>query len=279
MPNIADLKSQLGQIESIKEITQAMADIATSQIKQRRANVERNIRYFREIFVLYETVKRIALKTKRYKDTQIQKNGKTAMVLLTANNKFNGNLDVELTNFFVQQAANRSADMFVAGSSGQEVLSSRRLKGRFEPIKLTRDFPPLEEIVGLVDKVKMYTQVLVFHSRFVTLLNQEPAMTDITATEELAGKTEVENINFILEPEIDKMIAFFEDQMMLLLIQAIFLESEIARTAARMISMNQAEQAAEKILIDQQKALFQGRRSLANMKIVENFASAYAGKA
>jgi F0F1-type ATP synthase gamma subunit len=50
MSNISSLKAQVGQIGSIKEITQAMADIATSQIKQRRATAERNIRYFREIF-------------------------------------------------------------------------------------------------------------------------------------------------------------------------------------------------------------------------------------
>lgn len=282
MANISGLKAQVGQIESIKEITQAMADIATSQIKQRRAVAERNIQYFREIFTLYETVKQIALKTKRYQETQRAKNGKTAVILLTSNNKFNGDLDVTLTNFFIEQSSLEAdpgligAEKLVVGVSGQELLRGKHVNFKYTPIKFAKDYPTVTEIDSLVKQVGDYSRVLVYHSRFITLLNQEPAMTDITATEELKSSVKPENIQFLLEPEIGKMIAFFEDQMLLLLLQSIFLESEIARTAARMISMNQAEQAAEKMLESQKKSLFHGRKALANMKIVENFAASYA---
>lgn len=279
MANISGLKAQVGQIESIKEITQAMADIATSQIKQRRAIAERNIQYFREIFTLYETVKQIALKTKRYQETQRAKNGKTAIILLTSNNKFNGDLDVKLTNYFLEQSKGSEAEKFVVGISGLELLKGKHVNFRYTPIRFGKDYPTMAEIDSLVKQVTDYTKVLVYHSRFITLLSQEPSMTDITATEELKAAVKPENIQFLLEPEIDKMIAFFEDQMLLLLLQSIFLESEIARTAARMVSMNQAEQAAEKMLESQKKSLFHGRKALANMKIVENFAASFAGGA
>lgn len=273
MSNISSLKSQVGQIGSIKEITQAMADIATSQIKQRRATAERNIRYFREIFTLYQTVKLIALQSKRYKETQREKNGKTALILLTSNNKFNGDLDVKLTNFFLTNSYGMQAERIVVGVSGQELLKGKRVNFKYQTMKFAKDYPSVAETDSLVDQVFAYSKVLVYHTRFITLLSQEPAVTDITATESLDKNVKPEEIHFLLEPEIDKMIAFFEDQMLLLLLQSIFLESEIARTAARMISMNQAEQAAEKMLELQKKSLFHGRKALANMKIVENFAS------
>lgn len=270
-------KSDLSQVESIKEITQAMADIATSQIKQRRASAELNIAYFREIFTLYQTVKQIALKTKKYREAEKAKNGRTALILLTSNFKFNGDLDVNLTNFFIEHSQKIESDRWVVGVSGQELLRGKHVNFKFESVKFAKDYPTVEELDGLVKKVADYSRVLVYHSRFITLLDQKPSVTDITATESLGSKVKPENINFLLEPEIDKMIRFFEDQMLLLLLQSIFLESEIARTAARMVSMNQAEQAAEKLLRTEEKLLFHQRKSLANMKIVESFAASFGG--
>lgn len=265
------LKEELETIESIKLITQALGDIATAQIKQRRESVELNIQYFHEILDLYHIVRGIALKTKEYKDFQKKKNGKTVCILVTSNYKFNGNLDIELTNFFASNVIRTEADLVVLGKLGGELLEAHKFGKPFEKLVLTKDYPTLEELSRLVEKIQSYSRILVFHSKFVTLLNQEPAVTDITADGIEEVKAE-KKIAYLLEPEVDKMIRFFEDQILLLLLQAIFLESEIARTAARMVSMNQAEEEAEKLLDSKDKEALKMRKNLVNLRIIESFA-------
>lgn len=272
MANILDLRSQVTQTNSIKLITQAIGDIATAQIKERRKSAELNIKYFQEILGLYKTVKALAAHTKTLQAIQREKNGKEMLVLITSNYKFSGDLDSELVNFYLRNTQGSRADRIVIGASGQEMVAAK-LSREFTYIKFAKDYPTVDELEGLVKRIFLYSKILVYHSRFVTLLNQDPTVTDVSASEYEKNQTTVEQLSYILEPEIEKMIAFFEDQMLLILLQAILLESEIARIASRMVSMNQAEEAAEKLFDKQERMLFQARKQRANMKIVESFAA------
>ena len=67
------------------------------------------------------------------------------------------------------------------------------------------------------------------------------------------------------------MLEFFETQLILLLLRAVFLEVDISHQAARMISMNQAENNADKILDKQNRQALQIRKQIINLQIIENF--------
>lgn len=276
--NIRDLRQEVTQTQSIKLITQAIGDIATAEIKERRKSAELNIKYFQEILALYKIVKQLAAHTKSFQALQRQKNGKEILILITSNYKFSGDLDTELVNFYLRHSAGSRADRIVVGASGQEMIEVKAKNIPHTFVKFNKDYPTIDELENLVKRVYVYSKILVYHSRFVTLLNQDPTITDISASELANQSSPVEKVSYILEPEIEKMIVFFEDQMLFILLQAIFLESEISRTASRMVSMNQAEQAAEKFLDKKERALFQAKKQKANMKIVESFASTIAGR-
>ncbi len=269
MPSLKQQRDNLETIESIKLITQALADIATTQIKMKKKSVEQNIKYFGEINEVYHTVKLLAAVNHHSK--LAPKNNRTARILLTSNNRFNGGLDDELTSFYIRDVGDQDCERIIVGSTGIALLQARNYDKPYQTIKLKRDFPTLEELKSLIEKIGSYSKVFVYHVKFLTLLSQEPTVTDVSETE-TEEDFNAHPVHFILEPEIDKMMMFFQNQIFTVLFQAIFLESDIARTAARMISMNQAEENAEKMLQQEKKALLRLKKQLLNRRILETVA-------
>ena len=103
---------------------------------------------------------------------------------------------------------------------------------------------------------------------------QSPIMKDITQSQASAD-TKNSNLginiptDFIFEPELVKMLQFFDNQFKILLIQETFLEAELARTASRMISMDQAQTNAKSFIKDKKKDLALSIRTLNNNRLLE----------
>ena len=272
MPTLRALNADIENTQSIKLITQALGDIATLQIKATRKSVQQNIIYFQEITQLYRVVKGIALKHKLETAANQSKNGKTLLVLLTSNYHFYGGLDAELVSFYVQNLTKfPSADSIVIGSSGISLLEVMNELHNSKTLQFKKDEPSLEELSALSKLVSPYSKVLVFHSKFETLLNQKPTISDISEGNDNDANTD-NKMNYILEPEISKMVGFFQGQIFILLFQAIFLDAQIARTSARMVAMNQAEDNADKMIKQERKELLHLRKGLINRRILETFA-------
>lgn len=269
--NLKQIKANIESVESIKLITQALGDIATTEIKANRKAIEHNIKFFQAIDEVYQMVKRMALNNPEYLKTERKKNGKTIAVLLTSNYHFNGTLDGDLTKLYLSQTANLICDRMVIGKSGIQLLEPLNSTQHYEKVLLQKDIPSYEELKDLAQKVFAYSKIYVFHIKFMTLLNQIPTVSDISATD--VSRKPKEGVKYYLvEPEIGKMVTFFDSQILVLLFQAIFLETNIARTAARMISMNQAEENAQKVLNNEKKAALRAKKHITNIRILETFA-------
>lgn len=273
MQSLNQLKDSIRTIESIRLITQAFGDIATFKIKATRKSKEHNIAYFQEIHQLYTTVKAIASQNRQLSKNKPKSSGKDRVVcvLLSANSHFYGNLDYELTRFFINNTLRLDCDRIVVGSFANQFLKTMSYPHPFKKIIFKKDSPSLDELANLSREVFTYKRILVYHTKFVTILNQEPFISDISPT-----NLEIKEIklpfHYIAEPEIDKILDFFDSQMAFLMFEAIFLEIDYCRLAARMISMNQAEENADKLLRVEQKQLLKFRKQKANLEILETYA-------
>lgn len=271
MSTIHELENQIKVIDSIKAITEALGDIATTQIKSTRSTVEHNIHYFQEISEVYATIRMIAntqhLKVKNAKP----KNGKTAGIAVTSNYPLYGDIDNRVMEFYLAEAAKIKFDRFIIGHTGQQFLESSAEKSSFSFISFKKDSPDFAELKAFTTQFDDYSKILLYHPKFVTLLTQSPTVSDISTTDTAVSNREAKE-SYLLEPEIDKMLEFFESQILLLLMQAIFLEADISRTASRMISMNQAEENAEHILESDKKNLSKMHKQKINKQILETLA-------
>lgn len=271
------IKELIEQAQSLKQITQAFTQISSSKLKRIRVGVERNREFFRDLTNIYGLINIIR---KKRKLPLPPKNGKTLSIMLTSNERFYGHVTSDLIEFFLVQISKINADKIVIGRSGVDALKSIGYALSYTPMILKSDFPNNEEFVKLSEIVNQYSKVLVFHSQFESVLVQKPVISDITQSEqEVSDRTSISKDlidqynNYIIEPEIKTIAEFFDNQIKVLILESTFLESELARTASRLITMDSAQNEAEKFLSAQELALLNSQRSIQNARILETIAA------
>lgn len=275
---IKEIDSALEEGQSLKQISQAYTEIANLKIKRIRTEVERNRVFFEEISTVFALIKKLAIRKK----ISIAKPKKTVSLILTSNYRFYGSINSDLIDFYVEQTRKLDTDKIMLGKAAIDFFKSSKIFSNFQSVLLKGDHPTPEELINLVNIIKDYNQVLIFYSSMKSLLTQVPLFSDITASSatdlssQIKGgekKDQNEDLKFIFEPEISKILHFFDSQIITLLLEGTFLESELSRTASRFISMDQAEIEANKFIRDYEKLKAYAKRTMDNNKILENFAS------
>lgn len=260
---------------SLKMIAQAYSEIANEKVKRIRIEAERNRLFLEEIGKAYALIKLLALRRK----ISVAKPKGRVCVLITSNNRFYGVIDSNLIKFFIEQTGSIQTDRIVIGKMGIEHFKTTNIFQNYQTIVLNHDQPNLEELQKIVDLVKSYNQVLVFYSQLKSLLVQVPKILDLTETQSTySSNTDESKFRFVFEPELPKILAFFDSQVTNLLLEGAFLESEVARTASRFISMDQAQSEADKLIKEYEKLRAYTQRALENNLILENFAASYGRK-
>lgn len=272
-----EIIAAIEEAQSLKQITQAFTQISSSKLKRIRDGVERNRTFFTDLSGIYGLINGIARKRKIPRPV---KNGRTLTVLLTSNERFYGKITGELLEFYLIQVSKIRSDKIVIGRAGIETLKSMNYALSYTPLILASDFPNNGEFVKLSQLVQSYSKVLVFHPQFHSVMLQKPVIADITRSEQEVNEKTTESQdkineynNFIVEPEIKIMADFFDNQIKVLLLESTFLEAELARTGSRLISMDSAQNEAEKYLSVQELALVNAQRSIQNARILETIAA------
>lgn len=269
---IKQIDAALEEGESLKAIAQAYSEIANLKIKKIRAEVERNRIFFQEIAGIYSLVKDFASKQK----ASVTKAKKAVSIVLTSNYRFYGTINSDLLEYFEASTAKYETDFIYLGKAAIDYFRARPAKGNHKEVLLKDDSPTPEELKTLAFELSSYNQVYVFYSGMKSLLVQEPKATDIRASQSAAlsrpqGKHE--DFKFIFEPELSKILEFFDSQIITLLLEGAFLESELSRTASRFISMDQAETQANKFIREYQALKAYTKRNMDNNTILENYAA------
>lgn len=247
----------------LKSVAQAFTELASIKLERIRNSIEKNRLFFEEISGLFEAVAELA--NKKRVVPKLEKKG-TAAIILTSNSRFYGGLERRLMQFYQQTISKLNTEQIIIGLSAANFFQKPGLI-------LKSDLPSDTELTSLTDTIKHYSRVLVFYPRFQSVLLQTPFIVDLTEsgtiTIAIAKKPTKFPIDYILEPELTKMWQFFDSQILKLLLEQTFLEAELARTAARLTSMDQAQDNADHAIIELKKALAEAKRSINNSRILE----------
>lgn len=275
MSTVKQIKEQLEGTESLKMVAQAYTEISALKLDKIRHGIEKNRGFFQEITEVYHVVNIEAAK----KNIKLRPKKGTVSILITSNQHFYGALEKELVKFFVLNTTKFSTDRIIIGSTAQEFLKSFNYFHPYQHLILKNDIPSSEEMKALIAKVINYDQIMVYYSRMHSILTQEPHVVDVVQKPPAYFlSSQASEIGYIFEPELFEMIDFFENQITLLLIEQTFLESELARAAARLTSMDQAQFAADEIMAKQKLELAQAIKSAENVNLLENIATMKAYK-
>ena len=271
------INEAIEETESMRMITEAFTEISSSKLKQIRATVERNRLFFDDLTNIYGLVNLLAV----HKGVPLPiKNNKTLSVVITSNYRFYGKVNNDLMNFFHVQTSKINSEKIVIGRTGIEFLKGINYALSFQSVILEKDFPSEAELRSLGELVAKYAKVLIFHPKFKSVLIQQSVITDVTQTKENIdtkmneSKEQLDNyLHFILEPELPIIVNFFDAQIKTLLLEQTFLETELARTAARLMTMDSAQNEAKNTLKQQKISLSHAKKSITNSRILETIAA------
>lgn len=268
---IREIDQIIEEVNSLKVLTQSFGEIASVKLKRIRTQVERNRLFFNEIAQIFRIVKSYSAK----KGVNLKKPKASVSVLLTSNERFYGGIDTEVIRYFIETTTKYSTDRIVIGVTGREYLHRINYFHRFEDLILKVDQPEEKELAQIEQMIKDYKQVIVFYPQIGTILIQKPQSVDITQSSlnQFSNQSNQISNYVIFEPELVKIIEFFDRQIIILLLKQIFFESELARTAARLLSMDQAQLEANKFTGKQKKMRLKIKQDLINKQILENFSS------
>lgn len=272
MSILNDLKQQLIEATTFKLISETFVEINALKIKRIRGQFEKNRRFYTEVSDLYHTVKlsakRKGLKPHRALPRETQE--KSLHVALTSNSRFYGALNLEVMTKFEGETRKTEAKRLIIGQSGLDFINLQENPKAFESIKFKAENPTPDEISLFIEKTANYDRVLIYYPKFATILSQEPATVDITqsASAQEATGNFVENL---FEPELPKIIDFLENQIRLLLFKRILLETELSRTAARLMAMNEASERSDEVIVKRRGEVLRAQRSLSNSRLLEVF--------
>ncbi len=272
---------------ALKLISQAYGEIASIKLKKIRSEVERNRAFFDEIASVYRVVNLMAAQKAIAVPTP--KKG-TISVLITSNYRFYGNINNDLIRYFIVNTIKYQTDRLIIGETALDHFKTIKYFHSFENVILKKDLPSLTELASLATKFKDYSRVLVFYSQFKSVVVQKPTTSDITQFQPKIDPKQVQknpslslnlslmlgpalSSSFIFEPEIEKILEFFDHQVKILLLEQTFLESELARTASRLVSMDEAQTNANEYIKQQKKTLNNAQKSINNARILETIAS------
>lgn len=271
MSRVADLHRFAEDYRSTELITGALQDISATKMQFIRRAFEANARFFSGIREVYGIVKAHAQEARALPETEKATPQKDIYIALTSNKRFYGTLNRDIVRSFVSVIRSvKNSDFLVIGQTGAQYLDTTGFRGNVTRTEFSDDTPTAHELQSILSLIDSYRRVFVIYPKFVNTFRQDIAMTDVTQTPESAVAPE-KRAEYIFEPEIPKMLAFFEAQVRRALFERVMLETELARAAARALRMREAKDRAGDLRKRYERSLRREMATLADLELMETF--------
>jgi ATP synthase F1 gamma subunit len=270
MSIIDDIKDDITDMDTMHLIATSFTDTAAMRIRGIRKAFETNKEFYLELSHVYHLVKMAAIKQGVVPEKP--SGARTVSVAFTANQHFYGNIHRRIMDTVLAKQKKDQSDIFVIGKSGREYLQVSGKTEGYGFIQFDKELPRPDEVEAFLEKIKDYTSILVYYPHFISLVRQEVGMIDIAEVLEVGTETAADDIYVLFEPEVGLILNFFERQIRQVLFSRVVLEADLARTAARMVSMNEAAERADELMKEKHSEYLKVMRSLINRQLLDTFA-------
>lgn len=257
MADKKEIQEELQALDNLKSLAENYEEIAATRMQRIRGYVIQARNYLSELSEVYVDLKASfekevqELLEKREKDDKslpkiLQKNGKTLLVYMSSNGRLYGAVTRKTYTKFIEELKKmdkNKIDLLIIGSAGKEMYENSTMDIPYEYVHIHDEKITPEDIKKLMMKFINYNKVVVYHGTFINVVKQNATSSSITGDEYFEIKTEVDvpkEERFIFEPSFDKILNFFETQIMSALFKQTYSENRLARQASRVNAMEQA---------------------------------------
>jgi len=248
MKSLKNIKDDLDYLQGFLNMVESYEEIAALRTRKvKKSILERGefMKGLNETFAYISYAYRIyreSLKGKE-KGKVLNTNGKTVYVLLSSNTGMYGDIIVNTFEKFKKDALNSDADIFIVGRVGQrmyENLGTKKEYTYFEMMDNGIDEPAIKK---LIEKATEYSNIIVYHSSFKSVLSQVATKTEVPSElKKIESNLRSYGDRFLFEPSIEGVAEHFEKQIESLIFEQAVFESCLSKFASRMISMDIASE-------------------------------------
>ncbi len=248
MPQIDDIKQNITDLGSFKELVRAYEQIASLRMKKTREDVLYNRKYMYSINEIFEEVrtsyvsmaKKLLKKKKGEKLTFLAHNGKTVAVLLSANTGLYGDIVKRTFNLFMKEVEENASEVTIIGRHGLNLFLGVRPNHPYTFFNLPEVDIEARDLAPIINHIVQYEDIHLYHGKFISVIKQEPENVTISAQVEVDEGT-AEKKAYIFEPSLEEILMFFETEIFASLFEQAVHESQLAKFASRVLAMNKAD--------------------------------------
>lgn len=248
MATIKEVEEDIDLISTIEDITSTYQTLANMRVRRIQDEVLRTRTFLEGVAQIYHHAKTAYLgsleKSSLEQASFVRRNKKRATVFLSANERFYGTLLLDTWNRVQKYAKNHSTDLIVVGDIGKHLVEEQGQNLKTKHFELDDENPTEEQKRMILEYIKKYEDIVVFHGRFKSAFRQVPKKTNVSGGITLK-ETPEETKDYIFEPSPKAILEFFEEEIIGALFNQTLLEHQLARYASRMVAMDQASQNAD----------------------------------
>ncbi|MBF8249789.1 MAG: synthase gamma chain [Candidatus Levybacteria bacterium] len=247
-----DLTWETEFLTTLRTVLETYEEIAATRMARIRSSVLASRDFLLEINAIFQQVKttyksqiETLMKYKKIKDvsklTFIKRNGKTLYVFLSANTGLYGELIRRTYDVFIENLKKEPGDVVILGRLGLEIFNTEKIGSPLTYFDFPDSEMDNEAVQKIVGHIIQYEKVLVFYEQFNNVINQSPIITNISG-DPLPWEKGGPSIKYFFEPSLGKIMEFFEKEIFASIFQQTIFESELAKFAARMVSLDFASE-------------------------------------
>lgn len=245
-----EIALEIDYLSSLKNIVETYEEIAASRMQNIRGSVLQSRDFVFEINSIFQQVKNShkkevekLMKSKRIKDQSKfsfrTRNGKTLLVFISANTGLYGEVIRRTYDLFKDRYKKQKSDIAIIGRIGLQYFLQDFPKDSYTYFDLSDTKKDEEQFKKIADYFVEFQEIVVFYEQFINVVSQEPIATNISG-DELPWEQTGPEIKYVFEPSLEKVLALFEQEIFSSIFEQTIYESELAKFAARMVSLDSA---------------------------------------
>ncbi len=251
MSHSKDIEKEISQVSSLKELTEVYGEIASIRMRKVRDYVLKNREFLSSIEVIFNDAlnyyaKKLSdmVKSGKVKEggkvTFLAHNGRTVAVLVSANTGFYGEVVRETYKKFINDIKSEDIEVTIIGRLGRTLFLEEMPNKPYTYFELPDYGVDSEKLSEAIKHLVQYEEIRVYYGKYHSVVTQKPTTFSISAGKAVTKETEDLTYSYIFEPSVEKILMFFETQIFASLFDQAIRESQLAKFASRILSMDRA---------------------------------------
>jgi ATP synthase F1 gamma subunit len=246
-----DITQELEQLQILMAVTGVYGQVASIWMSRARDNILRSRDYLEEMRQVFLTtfasysreVVRLSKQKKLNRNgniTFLSHNGQKVAVFLSANTGFYGEVMAKTFELFLKDVRSENLEVTIVGRHGQVLFTNEEPNRSYTFFDFSDEKLDSQQLLDLMRHLVQYEEIRIYYGKFVNFLQQEPVVFRLSSNPYENLSEQEKSKKYIFEPNLETILMFFEKQIFTSMFEQSMRESQLAKSASRIMAMDKA---------------------------------------